>query len=70
MYVVGRTVKPTVGDTISVTGSDNDSHNVSWTVELVANEDAYNTGGTAVKVTLLEGFIDSNTAHGGIWTKI
>jgi hypothetical protein len=70
MYLVGHTVKPAVGDTISVTGSDNASHNVSWTVELVANENAYNTGGTAVKVTLVDGFIDSNTAHGGIWTKI
>jgi hypothetical protein len=70
MYVVGRTVKPTVGDTISVTGSNNASHNVSWTVELVENEDAYNTGGTAVKVTLVDGFIDSNTATGGTWTKL
>jgi len=70
MYVVGRTVKPTVGDTISVTGSDNASHNVSWTVEDIVNDDAYNTGGTAVKVTLVEGFIDSNTATGGTWTKL
>lgn len=70
MYVVGQTVKPTVGDTISVTGSDNASHNVSWTVELVENENAYNTGGTAVKVTLVTGSIDSDTATGGTWTKI
>jgi plastocyanin len=72
MYVVGRTVKPTVGDTISVTGSDNASHNVSWTVEDIVNDDAYNTGGTAVKVTLVEdgGYIDSNTATGGTWTKL
>jgi len=70
MYIVGRTFIPTVGDTISVTGSDNASHNVSWTVELVENENAYNTGGTAVKVTLVDGFIDSNTATGGTWTKL
>ena len=70
MYVVGQTVKPTVGDTISVTGSDNASHNVSWTVELVENDSAYNTGGTAVKVTLVTGSIDSDTATGGTWTKI
>ena len=70
MYVVGQTVKPTVGDTISVTGSDDASHNVSWTVAEVENNDSYNTGGTAVKVTLVTGAITSDTATGGTWTKL
>ena len=70
MYVSGTTVKPTVGDTISVTGSDDAEHNVSWTVTAVENNDSYNTGGTAVKVTLVTGTITSSTATGGTWTKI
>lgn len=70
MYVIGQTVKPTVGDTISVTGSDDVEHNVSWTVNAVENNNSYNTGGTAVKVTLVTGTITSSTATGGTWTKI
>lgn len=70
MYVLGRTVKPTVGDTISVTNSSDASHNTTWTVLSVNNNDSYNTGGTAVEVALVSGFITSNTSQGGTWTKI
>lgn len=69
MYLVGRTVRPSISDHITVSGSSDASHNVIWIVEDVLNDDTYNTGGTAVKVTLDSGFISQNTSSGGTWTK-
>ena len=69
MYLVGRTVRPTIGDYITVSGSSDSSHNVIWLVSDMENDDTYNTGGTAVKVTLNSGFITQNTSSGGTWTK-
>ena len=68
MFVVGRTVKPTVGDTISVTGSSDSEHNTTWTVLEVVNDDSYNTGGTAIKVS--GNAPSSATSTGGTWTKV
>ena len=69
MYVVGRTVKPAIGDYIMASGSSDASHNVLWLVSDVVDDNSYNTGGTAVKVTLNSGTISSNTSSGGTWTK-
>lgn len=70
MYVLGRTVKPTVGDTITVSGASAAAYNRNWTVAAVENNDSYNTGGTAVKITVASGdtFVGT-TATGGTWTK-
>ncbi|CAB4128937.1 PASTA_pknB domain containing protein [uncultured Caudovirales phage] len=71
MYVVGRTVKPTVGDTITLSGTGVTAFNVPWVVSAVGNNDSYNTGGTSVKLTLVSGtFGGSTTATGGTWTKV
>ena len=70
MYVLGRTVKPTVGDTITLSGTGVTAFNVPWVVSAVGNNDSYNTGGTSVKLTLVSGtFGGSTTATGGTWTK-
>ena len=70
MFLVGRTVKPTVGDTISVSGTTASDLNVNWTVSAVGDDDSYNTGGTAVLLTLVTGTFTSLTATGGTWTKL
>jgi len=70
MYVVGRTVKPTVGDTITLSGTGVTAFNVPWVVSAVGDNNSYNTGGTSVKLTLVSGtFGGSTTATGGTWTK-
>jgi hypothetical protein len=70
MYVIGRTVKPTVGDTITLSGTGVTAFNVPWVVAAVGDNNSYNTGGTSVKLTLVSGtFGGSTTATGGTWTK-
>ena len=69
MYLAGRTVKPTVGWTITLSGTTNTTHNVAWVVAAVENNDSYNTGGTAVKLTLVTGTFTGATSTGGTWTK-
>ena len=70
MYVLGRTVKPTVGDTITLSGTGVTAFNVAWVVSAVGDNNSYNTGGTSVKLTLVSGtFGGSTTATGGTWTK-
>lgn len=70
MYLVGQTVKPTAGWTISVTGASNSNYNRDWTVVEVKNDNSYNTNGTAVKITKASGddFLGGNST-GGTWTK-
>lgn len=68
MYLQGRTVKPTEGETIRITENTNDSLNQGYNVITVANDDAYNTGGTAVKLTAFEkAFQNPNNNSGGVW---
>ena len=71
MYVIGRTVKPTVGDTVTLSGTGVTAFNVAWVVSAVGDNNSYNTGGTSVKLTLVSGtFGGSTTATGGTWTKV
>lgn len=71
MYLVGQTVRPAVGDTITVTESSNSQFNRNWTVAALENNDSYNTGGTAVKITVASGdTFTGTTASGGTWTKL
>ena len=73
MYVLGRTVKPAIGDTITVSGTSSTKWNQTWTVSDVINDDSYNTGGTAVKITAVDDttFATPNTSStGGTWTKL
>lgn len=70
MYLVGRTVKPVEGGTpVVITGNSNDSLNQTYNVGTVANDDHYNSGGTAVKLTALaKVYVDPDTNEGGVWT--
>ena len=73
MYVVGRTVKPAIGDTITVSGTSSTKWNQTWTVAAVENNDSYNTGGTAVKVTAVDDTsfaTPDTTSTGGTWTLV
>jgi len=70
MYVIGRTVKPTVSTTITVSGTSEGDWNQNWTVEDIANDDAYNTGGTAVKLAYVDHVFTNSTSSGGTWTLV
>lgn len=71
MYLLGRTTKPTVGDVISISGNTNTSLNQNYNVNIVENDDHYNTGGTAVKLTAITNALaNPNTNSGGTWVKI
>lgn len=66
MYLQGRTVKPTVGSSIVISGSSEAGYNKTWNVEAVMNYDGYDTGGTAVLITGHN--VMSSNASGGNWT--
>jgi hypothetical protein len=70
MYILGRTTKPSVGQTISVTGTTATDHNQHFSVLQVANNDSYNTGGTAVKLTPQEVGVSSTSSTGGTWAVV
>lgn len=73
MYLLGRTVRPAIGDTITVSGTSSTKWNQTWTVVDVINNDSYNTGGTAVKVTAIDDITfatPDSSSTGGTWTKI
>lgn len=67
MYLSGRTVKPTTGDVIRVSGSSESDYNHGYNVMGVVNNDSYNTGGTAVWVSPFEHALTANTSSGGTW---
>ena len=68
MYLQGRTLKPTVGSSIVITGSSEAGYNKTWTVQEVADYDGYDTGGTAV---LIRGnSVMNSNATGGTWTAV
>lgn len=72
MYLLGRTVKPTVGDFVTIAGNANSQFNSNnYEVLSVANDDAFNTGGTKVKLHCVTGTITPAVqATGGTWTKV
>lgn len=71
MFLLGRTVKPTVGSTITVTGGSNSSLSGNWTVNVVEDNDSYNSGGTVVTMTSLVGGVTGvNGSTGGTWITV
>lgn len=74
MYLTGRTVKPTLGDTITVSGTTASAWNQTWLVAGVEDNDSYNSGGTAVKITAIDDIYFAGesgvSSTGGTWTKI
>lgn len=69
MYLLGRTVKPSVNDVITVAGNGNGFLNTTgWTVVSVVNDDAFNTGGTLATIRK-SGVVTTNNGVGGTWTK-
>lgn len=71
MYLTGRTVRPTIGTTITVSGTSSTKWNQNWTVVDVIDNDSYNTGGTAVKITALDDISFATpdaSSTGGTWT--
>jgi hypothetical protein len=70
MFLMGRTVKPTAGATITTAGNSNTSLNRNWTVNTVEDNDSYNSGGTVCKLTALTGGVLANpntNATVGTW---
>ena len=68
MYLNGRTPRPYVGQVIKVQGNSNNSLNQGYNVVDVADDDSFNTGGTAVWLRAFEkAYMDPNTNEGGIW---
>lgn len=74
MYLLGRTVKPTVGDFVNVTGTGDAAYNNNnYEVISVANDDVFNTGGTKVKIHGVTGTVTPTgfgTSFNGTWTKV
>jgi hypothetical protein len=80
MYLVGRTVKPAVGDVLFVTGNSvtwynnpNTPQAATWNVSQVVDDDSYNSGGTKLILDYNPwnggAFATSATGTGGTWTK-
>jgi hypothetical protein len=70
MFLIGQTVKPTVGDSVTTTGNGNTFYNtITWEVMSVVNDDAYNTGGTKVVLRNVA-VVTTNEGIGGTWTKV
>jgi hypothetical protein len=67
MFLTGRVNKPSVGDKIFVYGNARDAFNRKWTVAAVANDDAYNTGGTKVTFSDNAGGGGTDYHVGGTW---
>ena len=68
MFLLGRTVKPAVGNTITVSSNTNTTLNGNWTVNVVEDNDSYNSGGTVVTMTKVGGGVtDPATNSGGTW---
>lgn len=69
MYLLGRLVKPTVGDFITISGNGGDQFNSNnYEVLSVADDDAYNTGGTKVKLHCVTGTLAITvTGNNGTW---
>lgn len=69
IFLFGRTTKPTVGQTITVANAANSSLNRNYTVNVVEDNDSYNTGGTVLTVTAAgtTPFVDIAASTGATW---
>ena len=69
MYLLGRLVKPTVGDFITVAGNGGTQfNNNNYEVLSVADDDAFNTGGTKVKLQCVTGtLVPGVQGNNGTW---
>ena len=69
MFLTGRVTKPTALQTITVANSINSSLNRNYIVQLVEDNDSYNTGGTVVTLAAVGGgaFTDPATSTGATW---
>lgn len=68
MFLVGRTTKPAVGNTITVASNSNSTLNGNWTVNVVEDNDSYNSGGTVVTMTKVGGGVTGVPGNtGGTW---
>ena len=69
MFLLGRTTKPSVGNTIIVQGNSSSALNQNWTVTAVEDNDSYNSGGTVVTMTAVGGGVTGVAGNtGGTWT--
>jgi hypothetical protein len=66
MYVTGRDNWPVVGSTVNVTDTSAFDLNQTYIVAEVAPDNAYNTGGTAIKLTA-QSFFSNDSSIGGTW---
>ena len=68
MFLLGRTTKPTAGDTITIAGNTNPTLNQNWHVDLVEDNDSYNSGGTVCTITAIDQNVyNPNDNSGGTW---
>jgi hypothetical protein len=69
IFLFGRTTKPAVGQTITVANATNSSLNRNYTVNVVEDNDSYNTGGTVLTVTAAgtTPFVDIAASTGATW---
>ena len=70
MYLLGTTTKPSVGNTITVSGTSASDHNQNFSVLQVGNDNAFNSGGTAVKLTPQSVGVSSTSSTGGTWALV
>lgn len=66
MYLTGRETWPTVGSTITISGTSNSTYNQTADVLEVAYDDSYNTGGVAVKLEFMNPY-SGDTSQNGTW---
>lgn len=68
MFLLGRTTKPTAGNTITIAGNTNSTLNQNWHVDLVEDNDSYNSGGTVCTITAIDQNVyNPNDNSGGTW---
>ena len=70
LFLTGRVTKPTVGQTIRVSGNTNTTLNRDWLINVVEDNDSYNTGGTVLTMQAVDPSnppANQNTNSGGSW---
>ena len=70
LFLTGRVTKPSVGQTIRVSGNTNTTLNRDWLINVVEDNDSYNTGGTVLTMQAVDPSnppANQNTNSGGSW---